>query len=148
MLFNVPQFIDVEDKIVGPFTGRQLLWMFGLGAVLLVLWNILEKTPFFISAVIISLIFVALAFYRPYNQPLITFIASAILFLFRPKTYFWERDAISKTSTKKIGNKLPTETTEKKFITPEELEGLAATLNNNQNKINNKGMDINVKIKH
>ena len=128
MLFNVPQFIDVEDKIVGPFTGRQLLWMFGLGAVLLVLWNILEKTPFFIAAVIISLIFVAFAFYRPYNQPLIKFIASAVLFFIRPKIYFWEREGSrTKTASAKKG-KATSEINGGKAITPEEIKELAKTL--------------------
>ena len=134
MLFNVPQFIDVEDKIVGPFTGRQLLWMFGLGAVLLVLWNILEKTPFIITAIIVSLIFIALAFYRPYNQPLIKFIASAILFLFRPKTYLWKRAARGRASAKLAKNKLPAADVEKKFIAPEELKTLAKTLDSHEIK--------------
>ena len=43
MLFNVPQYIDVEDKIVGPLTGKQLLWMIGMGIMLLVLWNTVSR---------------------------------------------------------------------------------------------------------
>ena len=128
MLFNVPQFIDVEDKIVGPFTGRQLLWMFGLGAVLLVLWNILEKIPFIITAIIVSLIFIAFAFYRPYNQPLIKFITYAILFLFRPKSYLWKRDIKSKEDINPAKNMPPATDVGKKFIAPEKLEALAKIL--------------------
>ncbi|MCX6763637.1 MAG: PrgI family protein [Candidatus Moranbacteria bacterium] len=91
MLFNVPQFIDKEDKIVGPLTAKQLGWMFGMGAVLLVTWNLLDVSAFFISCVPIAAIFGAFAFYRPYNQPLISFITSSVVFVFKPKLYFWKR---------------------------------------------------------
>jgi hypothetical protein len=91
MLFNIPQYIDVEDKIAGPFTAKQLLWMFGLGATLLVLWNILEKGAFFVAAIPVAVIFMAFAFYRPYSQPLIKFIGSAIVFVIKPKVYSWKR---------------------------------------------------------
>jgi len=129
MLFNVPQFINVEDKIVGPFTGKQLLWLFSMATVLLVLWNILEITAFFIAAIPISLIFIAFAFYRPYNQPLTKLVASGIMFLFRPKLYIWEREAspeIKTYSDKK--NKIDPENKENKAITSEEIKALAKTL--------------------
>jgi len=132
MLFNVPQFINVEDKIVGPFTGRQLLWMFGLGAVLLVLWNILEKTYFLFVGTVVSLVFAAFAFYRPYNQPLIKFITSAVLFLIRPRIYFWERDVETKTSARPVSDKSSVDNANKKNITPEELKTLAKMLDSKE----------------
>jgi hypothetical protein len=91
MIFNIPQFIDKEDKIVGPLTAKQLGWLFGAGSILLVLWNVLDASAFYLSAAPIILIASALAFYRPYNQPLIKFIFSTLLFLFREKTYIWKR---------------------------------------------------------
>lgn len=91
MMFNVPQFIDVEDKIVGPLTWRQLLWMIGMGAALLTFFNIFEKIPFVIISIPTVLAFVAFAFYRPNGFPMTTFVFYAILFLFRPKVAVWER---------------------------------------------------------
>jgi len=91
MLFNIPQFIDKEDKIVGPFTARQMGWMFGAGATLLVLWVFYDLTAFILLAVPVVAVFGALAFYRPNGQPLIAFIFSSIAFLFRPKMYTWRR---------------------------------------------------------
>ncbi|PIR73277.1 MAG: hypothetical protein COU40_03425 [Candidatus Moranbacteria bacterium CG10_big_fil_rev_8_21_14_0_10_35_21] len=91
MLFNIPQFIDKEDKIVGPLTAKQLGWMFGGGTTLLVLWNILDMSAFIVASVFVAAIFGALAFYRPNGQPLIAFIFSAMRFLFRPKMYLWKR---------------------------------------------------------
>lgn len=91
MLFNVPQFLDIEDKIVGPLTAKQLGWL-GLGGVVaLVFWNFLDTQAFIIAAVIIAAVFGALAFYRPYGQPLISFLASSVYYIFRPRMYVWKR---------------------------------------------------------
>lgn len=91
MLINVPQYIDVEDKIAGPLTAKQLGWMIALGIILLILWNIVPLPVFFIIGLPISLLFVALAFYRPYGQTLGGFIFFGILYFFRPKIYIWKR---------------------------------------------------------
>lgn len=91
MLFNVPQFINIEDKIVGPLTAKQLGWLAVGGVVLLVTFNLLDKSAFIISVIIVGLIFGALAFYRPYNQSLVSFIGSSISFVFRPRLYVWKR---------------------------------------------------------
>jgi len=128
MLFNVPQFINVEDKIVGPFTGKQLLWLAGLGAVLLVLWNTLEKAVFIIAAIPISLIFLAFTFYRPYNQSLIKFVSAGIMFLFRPKTYVWERKTLKVKVLPVKKNKQDSEINKNKVITSEEIKELAGIL--------------------
>lgn len=93
MHYNVPQFIDIEDRIVGPLTTKQLLWLFGMAAVLFLLWLSFEnKINFFLVGIPTSALFVALAFYRPYGQPLSKFIASMFLFFIRPKIYMWKRD--------------------------------------------------------
>jgi hypothetical protein len=91
MLFNIPQFIDKEDKIVGPFTAKQLGWMFGAGATLLVLWNMLDLAAFILAAIIVGIIFGAMAFWRPYNQSCLAFLFSIFSFSSRPKIYIWKR---------------------------------------------------------
>lgn len=92
MHYNVPQFIDIEDKIVGPFTAKQLLWMFALAAILFIMWMMIDsKFNFVVGAIPVSVIFLGLAFYRPYGQPLSRFIASMFLFIVKPKIYMWRR---------------------------------------------------------
>jgi len=92
MIFNVPQFIDVEDKVAGPLTAKQLFWMIVLGAILFLFWTIFEKGFFFALAIPTSVFFLALAFYRPYNQSFIKFLSFIIFFLFRPKIYVWKKE--------------------------------------------------------
>ncbi len=91
MLFGVPQYIDVEDKIAGPLTAKQFLWMLGFGALLIVMWNMFNKTAFYVIAVPVGMVFAALAFYRPHGVPLVTFIGYGLTFLLQPKTYVWRR---------------------------------------------------------
>ena len=91
MLINVPQYIDVEDKIAGPLTVKQLGWIIGLGIILLVLWNIVPAPVFFILGIPLAIFFVALAFYKPYGQPLGSFLIFGIMYFFRPKVYIWKR---------------------------------------------------------
>ena len=142
-LFNVPQYIDVEDKIAGPLTGKQLLWMFGMGAALLILWNMLDQTTFLIVAFPVAALFVALAFYRPYNQPLITFIFSAASFIFHPKLYVWER-TISKASKRQLSKNMKEEIkiSEKKMFSATDVEALARTLDSEGAQRNERIMEI------
>jgi len=38
MQYQVPQFIEVEDRIIGPLTLKQFLYLAFAGAILFVLW--------------------------------------------------------------------------------------------------------------
>lgn len=99
MLINVPQYIDVEDKIVGPLTGKQLGWILAWGVILLILWNMVPSVVFFILALPLTILFMALAFYKPYGQPLGSFVIFGIMYFFRPKVYIWKRTPPQVTKT-------------------------------------------------
>ncbi len=88
---NVPQFIDIEDKIAFGLTGKQLLWLAGMGAILLVLYNIFVREVFYVVGTVVVIIFAALAFWRPQGVSLVTFLGFAIRFVTRPKNYVWKR---------------------------------------------------------
>ena len=108
MMSNVPQFIDVEDKIAGPFTWKQLLWLLGMGAIELLVFVSLDGPIVFIISVPVILLALALAFYRPNGQPLIMYIFSAISFLFQPKVMMWDRP-VSGAPYRPTVKKAPTE---------------------------------------
>jgi len=99
MMFSVPQFIDVEDKIAGPLTWKQLLWMIGMGAILLTLFGIFDTTLSIMLSIPIVLLFCAMAFYKPNGFPMTTFIGNFVLYLFRPKMAVWERPIFPITSS-------------------------------------------------
>lgn len=91
MLINVPQYIDVEDKVAGPLTVKQLLWMIAMAVTLFVFWSAFPKPAAIILAIPTVILFVALAFYKPYGQPLGSFLLFGIMYFFRPKFYVWKR---------------------------------------------------------
>ena len=45
--FPVPQFVDVEDKIIGPFTLKQFGFVFGGGLLIVAIFRILGNSFFF-----------------------------------------------------------------------------------------------------
>lgn len=103
-MFSVPQFIDVEDKIAGPLTWRQLLWMIGMGASLLTLFSMFETAAAIVLGIPVALLFIAFAFYRPNGFPMTTFVFHSIMFLFRPKMAVWERPL---KKTKRMADEKP-----------------------------------------
>lgn len=131
MHYNVPQFIDIEDTLVGPLTAKQLLWLFAMAGVLLIMWfNFGEKTIFVAFAIPISMLFLAFAFYRPNGQSFLSFVGHALTFLVRPKIYIWRRDTdrIKSFSNKnKKSDNLETGEN-KKIIKQEEIIELAKIL--------------------
>ncbi len=129
MLFNVPQFINIEDKIVGPFTVKQLGWLITGSIILLILWNILTTSTFIIFGLIVGGIFGALAFYRPYNQPLSKFIMSGFYFILHPKIYVWRRNYDNiKTEVKPIKKKEAKSIHPKKRLTKKKVKEISQYL--------------------
>lgn len=128
MMFSTPQFIDVEDKVAGPLTWRQLLWMIGMGITLLVIYTMIGNVAFFVLAVPIILIFCALAFYRPQGQSLIVFVLHGIMFFFRPKVAVWQRPTTRpKAAPVEVAAK---PAAPEKRISAEELHRLASLMDN------------------
>ncbi|MEZ4194893.1 MAG: PrgI family protein [Candidatus Paceibacterota bacterium] len=91
MRFEVPQFIEIEDKIFGPLTWRQFLYVgggVGMGVVLFI------TTPFIVFLLIglpLSLLAGALAFYPVNNRPFSFFLEAIVNYLRGTKLYLWKR---------------------------------------------------------
>lgn len=129
MLFNVPQFIDIEDKIVGPLTAKQLGWVAVAGILILIAWGTFDTSTLIVIAIIICAVFGALAFYKPYNQPLLKFIISGFHYLTHPKMYVWKRyyDSI-RTVRKTPSRKKETAVIRKKVLNEEKVKELSKIL--------------------
>jgi membrane protein implicated in regulation of membrane protease activity len=92
MQFHVPQFIDVEDKIFGPLTFRQFVYVAG-GAGICVTIYFLIPSPILawpLMAVAAGLAG-ALAFYRLNNKPFIYTLQAAFSYLTNSRLYLWQR---------------------------------------------------------
>lgn len=106
MQFRVPQFIDIEDKIFGPFTFKQFAYLIGGGGLVYILFRIL---PFWIA--IIPMLLVAgltllLTFYKINNKPFIYYLQAGLTYLTGSKLYIWKQRLL-KPGDKKEDDVLP-----------------------------------------
>jgi len=92
MRFQVPQFIEVEDKIFGPLTLKQFIYLLGGAGLSFIVYN-------FVGNIIISAVFIipimafalALAFYKINNKPFINVVEAAFTYFFANKLYIWKK---------------------------------------------------------
>lgn len=91
MRFEVPQFIDIEDKIFGPLTFKQAIYLAGSTGVLFILYT---TTNFFVAIILgapIAVFGLALAFYKYNNRPFIRLVESWFNYQFKGKLYIWKK---------------------------------------------------------
>ena len=106
--FQVPQFIDIEDRIIGPLTLKQFLYLLGAAGVGILGWTFLYFALFVIFALPVAGLFAALAFLKINERPLPTVIFNAIGYYLKPRLYIWrqtpqKREKIQAPENKKDG---------------------------------------------
>jgi len=109
MEFTVPQFIEKEPKIVGPFTFKQFIFIAVAGGICVFLFFTVSLYIFIIVAVILLGGAFGLVFLKIEKISLPVFIKNFFVFLFKPKIYLWKR----KTSPPKFLRKEKVKTSEK-----------------------------------
>lgn len=91
MRFEVPQFIEIEDKIFGPFTWRQFLYLGGGVGFAVVLFITLPIFFFALIGLPIAGLACLLAFYPINNRPFSIFLESVFRFYNSTRIYRWRR---------------------------------------------------------
>lgn len=90
MKFQVPQYIEVEDKIFGPLTLRQFVYVLGSAGLTFIFYRFLGIFGLVLGIPI--LIFgVLLAFYKHNNRPFAFFVESALRYAINKKLYLWRK---------------------------------------------------------
>lgn len=90
MQFQVPQFIETEDKIVGPFTIRQFAYVGAAGAISALLYFSVQTWLWFAASLIVFGGAIALAFIKVEGRPLANVVTAAFGFYWKPQTYIWK----------------------------------------------------------
>lgn len=92
MRFQVPQFIEVEDKIFGPLTLKQFIYLAGGAGLSFVVYLILGNLLFSAIPIIIILgMSAGLAFFKVNTKPLINVVEAAFKYWFGGKLYIWKK---------------------------------------------------------
>ncbi|MBI4457887.1 PrgI family protein [Candidatus Uhrbacteria bacterium] len=90
--YVVPQFIDAEDKILGPLTTRQFLIMLVTAFLMFIEYKAFDFGLFIFGAVFTFAIGGTLAFFKVNGQPVHFFILNLIQTLRRPGLRTWDKD--------------------------------------------------------
>lgn len=93
MQFQVPQFIETEDKIVGPLSLKQFLYIGAAGVLSFVLYYVVAFWLWVIFSSIIGGAAVAIAFIKVSGKPMLSVIGSAFSFYWNPQTYVWKPES-------------------------------------------------------
>jgi PrgI family protein len=92
MQFQVPQFIEVEDKIIGPFTFKQFIFIAGSVGLAFIGWRLL---PSYVSVALglglVSLGY-SMAFVEINGQPFLRVMESGFYFFIKEKLYLWNAE--------------------------------------------------------
>lgn len=92
MRYQVPQFIEVEDKIFGPLTFKQFIYLAGGTAICFLLYTFF---PTFIAIIVglpIAALAGALAFYKYNDKPFIELVEALFKYSLTSKLYIWKKE--------------------------------------------------------
>lgn len=89
--FTVPQFIDVEDKIIGPITVRQFIIMIIGGLFLFLEYKLSDFAFFLFIGIPTALVFLVFAFVKVNGVGFHYFILNIIETLKKPALRSWRR---------------------------------------------------------
>ncbi len=143
MQYKVPQNIDLEDKIVGPFTMRQFLYLLVGGFILYGWWNYsnqyVSPPPMIIFLIIglpVGLLAICLALVKINDRPFEYFLLNLVKFIFSPKQRRWTTGfKIEATITM---DPIEAKKKEQEVRTESDLDSLALTLEQHKAKLTSK----------
>lgn len=93
MRFQIPQFIEIEDKIFGPLTFKQFVYLAGGGAMCLLLFVFLPNFLAIVLSLPIAGFAAALAFLKINDKPFIHLIEAFFHYSTKSKLYIWKKQA-------------------------------------------------------
>lgn len=99
MEYQVPQFIEVENKIFGPLTLRQFIFVAG-GVGLCA--GLLLYLPFILGAVLaipVAALSFALAFYKVNNKSFLDMLEAGFNYYTKERLYLWKKETKSEMPT-------------------------------------------------
>jgi len=95
---KVPQDVEAEDKLLGPFTFKQMILLL-IAAFLAFIMVMLARISIVLIAIPMPLFLVFLFFgiYRRKDQSVETYVAAILRFYFKPRKRIWDKDGILET---------------------------------------------------
>lgn len=114
MRFEVPQFIEIEDKIFGPLTWRQFLYLGGGVGMAIVMFFTLPFIFFVIFGLPLAALAGALSFLPINSRPFSYFLEAVVMYFRSERKYLWRQrsDIVYKNTGSQRGLQTP------RYVTP------------------------------
>jgi hypothetical protein len=116
MKFRVPQFIDIEDKIIGPFTLKQFGYIVGAGGISFIIWTFVPHIIAVFLIIPTAGLFLALAFVKYNNRSFGEFLESAFVYYTGAKVYTWKQPTPEVATNEANIDKIVSDTTKQMII--------------------------------
>ena len=104
--YKVPQDVEAEDKLLGPFTFRQFVYLLIAGGCIALAVLLFKISPFLIIIPALpAIFFIILALPLKKDQPMETYLAALLSFYLKPRTRHWtsgQRETSIKISAPKV----------------------------------------------
>ncbi len=88
----MPQFVDIEDTIIGPLTLKQFFLLIGGGLIIALLWWLFELWFVLLIGTPIALIFIAAVFIKINGQSLPKVFSAWLNYWTNPRIYTWKKN--------------------------------------------------------
>ena len=127
MQYQIPQEVEVADKIIGPFTLKQFLYLisgvgFGLGIYAALRNTVIPTIIVLFLALIPVGIFALVAFIKVNGRPMDSYISPFFGYMGASKKRFWQRETVTINQGEEI-QKLRDESEKNKNIVPDRTRG-------------------------
>lgn len=93
--FQVPQFITVEDKVIGPFTVKQFLYIGSAGLLIIGAYKLFQQFVFVPFAAVVGATGAAFAFLKINEQPFPVVVRHYFFYIMHPRLYVWKQEKVS-----------------------------------------------------
>lgn len=106
MQFPVPQFTEVEDKIIGPLTIKQFGIVFGAGIIVFLIYTVSGKSLIagIVALVLIGLPALGIAFAKINGRPLYKSFSYMLEFVFSQKLLIFHKEINSHNNSARVKN--------------------------------------------
>ena len=107
--YKVPQDVEADDKLLGPFTFRQFVYLLVAGGLIALAVGLFQIFPFLaIIPIPFTIFFIVLALPLKKDQPMETYLAALVSYYLKPHTRLWvpgQRESTIRITAPKIVEK-------------------------------------------
>ncbi len=149
--FTVPQFIDVEDKILGPITTRQFVIILSGSLILFIIFKFFSLLYLLTVGGFVFINMILFAFFKVAGRPFHFFVLNFIQTLMKPSLRVWQNLSRSVVQHEVMEHKIETKRVKKRQYNSSRLAELSLIVDT-QGKFRHdddqKNIDLGMSIKN